>query len=88
MKRAGFLPGVGAAGLALAEFEAEQGRPEQARELLDRAREVFERIGMERFLGFVDEVERGLPARASERDFRAALRSAPPRAAPSVSTGR
>jgi tetratricopeptide (TPR) repeat protein len=64
-ERAGFLPGVGAAALALAEFEADQGRPERARELLARAREVFERVGMERFLGFADEVERGLPARAS-----------------------
>ena len=59
-ERAGFLPGVGAAVLALAEFEAEQGRPERARELLARAREVFERVEMERFLGFADEVERGL----------------------------
>jgi tetratricopeptide (TPR) repeat protein len=59
-ERAGFLPGVGAAALALAEFEAEQGRPKRARELLSQAREVFERVGMERFLGFVDEVERGL----------------------------
>ena len=59
-ERAGFLPGVGAAALALADFEAEQGRPERARELLARAREVFERVGMERFLGFADEVERGL----------------------------
>ena len=61
MKGAGFLPGVGAAALALAEFEAEQGRPQRARKLLAQAREVFERVGMERFLGFVDEVERGLP---------------------------
>jgi tetratricopeptide (TPR) repeat protein len=59
-ERAGFLPGVGAAALALADFEAEQGRPERARELLARAREVFEQVGMERFLGFADEVERGL----------------------------
>ena len=57
---AGFLPGVGAAALALAEFEAEQGRPQRARKLLAQAREVFERVGMERFLGFGDEVERGL----------------------------
>jgi tetratricopeptide (TPR) repeat protein len=59
-ERAGFLPGVGAAALALAEFELEQGRPERARQLLAQAREVFERVGMERFLGFADEVERGL----------------------------
>jgi tetratricopeptide (TPR) repeat protein len=64
-ERAGFLPGVGAAALALAEFEAEQGRPEQARELLARARAVFERVGMERFLGFADEIEAGLSAPAS-----------------------
>lgn len=59
-ERARFLPGVGAAALALAEFELEQGRPERARELLAQARDVFERVGMERFLGFADEVERGL----------------------------
>ena len=59
-ERAGFLPGVGAAALALAEFESEQGRPERARELLAQAREVFEQVGMERFLGFADEVERQL----------------------------
>jgi tetratricopeptide (TPR) repeat protein len=59
-ERAGFLPGVGAAALALADFEAEQGRPERARELLAQAREVFERVGMERFFGFADEIERSL----------------------------
>ena len=59
-ERAGFLPGVGAAALALAEFESEQGRPERARELLAQAREVFQQVGMERFLGFADEVERQL----------------------------
>jgi tetratricopeptide (TPR) repeat protein len=59
-ERAGFLPGVGAAALALADFESEHGRPERARELLVQARDVFERVGMERFLGFADEVERGL----------------------------
>ena len=32
----------------------------RARELLSQAREVFERVGMERFLGFADEVERGI----------------------------
>ena len=59
-ERAGFLPGVGAAALALADFESEHGRPERARELLAQAREVFERIGMERFFAFADEVERDL----------------------------
>jgi tetratricopeptide (TPR) repeat protein len=63
-EQAGFLPGVGAAALALAEFESEQGRPERARELVAQAREVFERVGMERFLGFADEVERGLTSPA------------------------
>lgn len=63
-ERAGFLPGVGAAALALAEFEAEHGRPEHARDLLARAREVFTQVGMNRFLGFADEVERTLDARS------------------------
>lgn len=63
-ERAGFLPGVGAAALALAEFESEQGRPERARELLTHARQVFEQLGMARFLGFADEVDRGLTAPA------------------------
>jgi tetratricopeptide (TPR) repeat protein len=62
-ERAGFLPGVGAAALALAELEAEQGRPERARELLAQAREIFERVGMERFLGFADEIDRSLAGR-------------------------
>ena len=65
-KRAGFLPGVGAASLALADFEAEQGRPDTARELLAEARAVFEQVGMKRFLGFADEVERSLATPASE----------------------
>jgi tetratricopeptide (TPR) repeat protein len=64
-ERAGFLPGVGAAALALAEFESEHGRLERAGELLMQAREVFESVGMQRFLGFADEVERSLDASAS-----------------------
>jgi len=59
-ERTGFLPGVGAAALALAELEAEQGRLDRAREHLAKAREVFARVGMDRFVGFADEVERAL----------------------------
>jgi tetratricopeptide (TPR) repeat protein len=59
-ERDGFVPGVGAAALALAGFESEQGRPDRARVLLAQAREVFERVGMDRFFAFADEVERGL----------------------------
>ena len=62
-ERAGFVVGVGAAALALAEFEGEHGREERAQELLTRAREIFEKVGMQRFLGIADEVERDLEAR-------------------------
>jgi tetratricopeptide (TPR) repeat protein len=63
-ERAGFVPGVGAAALALAQFEGEQGRIERARELLAQARDIFDRLGMDTFAGFADEVERELSAHA------------------------
>jgi tetratricopeptide (TPR) repeat protein len=63
-ERAGFVAGTGAAALALAEFEGEQLRLERAEELLARAREIFERVGMERFLGIADEIERSFRAPA------------------------
>ena len=65
-ERAGFVPGVGAAALALAQFEAEHGRAERALELLAHAREVFAAVGMDRFFDFADEVERSLAAAARD----------------------
>jgi hypothetical protein len=65
-ERAGFVPGIGAAALALAQFEAEHGRTERALGLLARAREVFAAVGMDRFFDFADEVERSLAAAARD----------------------
>jgi tetratricopeptide (TPR) repeat protein len=49
-RAAGFLPGV-AAGLAtLGEVAAEHGRPAEARELLEEARALAERVGADPFL--------------------------------------
>jgi hypothetical protein len=53
-REAGFVPGVGAALLALGQFEAEAGRPDAARRDLEEARSVLEPLGSRRFLGFVD----------------------------------
>jgi tetratricopeptide (TPR) repeat protein len=63
---AGFVAGIGAAALALAQFEGEQGQVDRARERLADAREIFERLGMSHFGGFADEVEveRELASRA------------------------
>jgi tetratricopeptide (TPR) repeat protein len=46
----GFLPGVAAGLLTLGEVAAEQGRPTEARELLEEARALAERVGAEPFL--------------------------------------
>jgi tetratricopeptide (TPR) repeat protein len=46
----GFLPGVAAALLTLGEVAAEQGRPDQARELLTEAQGLAREVGAEPFL--------------------------------------
>jgi tetratricopeptide (TPR) repeat protein len=53
----GFLPGVAAGLLTLAEVAQEQGRAEEARRLLAEAREAAERCGAEAFLRRIEEVE-------------------------------
>jgi tetratricopeptide (TPR) repeat protein len=53
----GFGPGVAAGLLTLGEVAAEQGRPEQARELLAEARELAERSGATAFLRRIEAVQ-------------------------------
>jgi predicted dehydrogenase len=59
----GFLPGVAAGLMTLAEFAHERGRPDEARRLLAEARETAERCGADVFLALIDalaaELERG-----------------------------
>jgi tetratricopeptide (TPR) repeat protein len=57
----GFLPGVAAALHALGEVAAEQGRPEEARELLGQARTLAEQVGAEPFLRRIDATLATLP---------------------------
>jgi tetratricopeptide (TPR) repeat protein len=53
-RAAGFLPGVAAGLFALGEVAAEHGRPVEARELLEEARELAERVGAEPFLRLIE----------------------------------
>ena len=50
----GFLPGVAAGLLTLGEVAAEQGRPEEARRLLEEARGLAERVGAAPFLARIE----------------------------------
>ena len=56
----GFLPGVAAGLLTLAEVAAEEGRLDDARALLAEARETGERCGAHAFLRRIEAVERDL----------------------------
>ena len=55
-----FLPGVAAGLLTLGEVAAEQGRPEEARRLLEEARELARRVGAEPFLRRIEGALAGL----------------------------
>jgi tetratricopeptide (TPR) repeat protein len=60
-RRDGFLPGVAAGLLTLAEVAVERGEPERARPLLEEARELAERTGAEPFLRRIESAQAGLP---------------------------
>jgi tetratricopeptide (TPR) repeat protein len=53
-RAAGFLPGVAAGLFTLGEVAAAQGRPAEARELLDEGRALAERVGAEPFLRLIE----------------------------------
>jgi tetratricopeptide (TPR) repeat protein len=57
----GFLPGVAAGLLTLAEVAVERGEPERARPLLEEARELAERTGAEPFLRRIEAAQELLP---------------------------
>jgi tetratricopeptide (TPR) repeat protein len=57
----GFLPGVAAGLLTLAEAAHEQGRDDDARRLLAEARETAERCGADAFIRRIESVEEALP---------------------------
>jgi tetratricopeptide (TPR) repeat protein len=60
-RRDGFLPGVAAGLLTLAEVAVERGQPERARPLLEEARELAERTGAEPFLRRIVAAQEALP---------------------------
>jgi tetratricopeptide (TPR) repeat protein len=53
-RAAGFLPGVAAGLFTLGEVAAEQGRPDEARALLEEARGLAEQVGAEPFLRLIE----------------------------------
>jgi tetratricopeptide (TPR) repeat protein len=53
-RAAGFLPGVAAGLFTLGDFAAEQGRPDEARALLEEARRLAEQVGAGPFLRLIE----------------------------------
>jgi hypothetical protein len=56
----GFLPGVAAGLLTLAEAAVERGEPDRARPLLEEARALAERTGAEPFLRRIEAAQESL----------------------------